>query len=379
MEAKIIQDIIFNLFMEEVFKQINIRENIIIIFLIAINAIYKIIKKCLSESLSKSGIHLITFYTLKSKVKNIKNVAIFNYKDQSIYEILRDSVGMVFNMFGIIIYMLAYYIVISAIKWSMDLDSTYHNVFFISCSMLILILGIPYLATKDFKDLKVKIVLFILLEDIYVLILLLNTISIKNIWIYIFAFFVSLLPYGIFLLYNFRINKEEKCQNSIYLKLKKINLIIVFIAGIFIFVNKNLFVNMLITAMLIISVEELIREYCDERNQFCIQIQTKDNKIFTTKESIALCNDGRLGIILEGGEVVFEDRDTIENITYDVKNGRCRNRKVEVTDSKGVRQYDDFCWLNNEYICFKEKNGDSKKQYKAYVYNVSKIRRIKKY
>ena len=159
---------------------------------------------------------------------------------------------------------------------------------------------------------------------------------------------------------------------------KLIRLIIVFIVGIVIRINYNIFVVLLIVEMIIIYFESLLVYYLDTSKHFIIQIKINNDEIITTKESIVMCKDGRLGLILEDNTIIFIERDEIEYITYNMEYEYLfRNRKIRVTDEKGSKEFDDYYWRNKEWIFCKKKDSEDSKKYKVYVYDVKKVKQIK--
>ena len=361
--------------MKEIVKIINLitANNIklewgkIVSFLISIiiPSVYKLIK-------SSRG-NVITFCKIKHTIKNTQTIIVYNYNAQKIKEILLDIKVTLKRIAEIVIYLISYYLICTII---VNILPYLSSIYFKVCFIFILIFIVPLFAQIDFKTKQEKIVSTILLEDIYMLILVVG-LHMKY-WEYIYLILISIVPFALILLYELKYISGREYENNIIMAVKLIRLIIVFIVGIVIRINYNVFVALLIVEIAIIYFESLLVYYLDTSKHFKIEIKINNGEIITTKESIVMCNDGRLGLILEDNTIIFIERDEIEYITYNMEYEYLfRNRKIRVTDEKGSKEFDDYYWRNKEWIFCKKKDSEDSKKYKVYVYDVKKVKQIK--
>ena len=356
--------------MEEIVKIINLitANNIKLEWVQIVSFLITIIIPSIRKLIKSSRGNVITFCKIKHIIKNTQTIIVYNYNAQKVKEILLDMKVTLKRIVEIVIYLVSYYLIWTIIVNILPYVS---SIYFKVCFIFILIFIVPLFAQIDFKTKQEKVVSTILLEDIYMLILVVGLYM--KYCEYIFLILVSIVPFVLILLYELKYISGREYENNIIMAVKLIRLIIVFIVGIVIRINYNIIVE-----MIIIYFESLLVYYLDTSKHFIIQIKINNDEIITTKESIVMCKDGRLGLILEDNTIIFIERDEIEYITYNMEYEYLfRNRKIRVTDEKGSKEFDDYYWRNKEWIFCKKKDSEDSKKYKVYVYDVKKVKQIK--
>lgn len=325
--------------------------------------------------IKNNRINVITFYKMKYKIKNIQKLIIDNYNVQNQKEMLLDIFIMTIKMFGMIVYLIIYYLIKFATKEIKNIIFEKENIIFIEFYVFLLIFIVPLLGQINIKTKKEKIISAILIEDIYILTLFL-LLDVKY-SVKIINLSVLIMSLGLIILREFKYISGREYENKLILEIKLLRFTIVFFAGIVNYFKNDLFIVFICAAIVIAGIESIFSYELDTSKHFTIKIKKNNNEILTTKESVVMCNDGRLGIISEDNNIIFIERDEIQYITYNMEYKYLfKNTKIRITDEKGSKEFDDYFWRNKEWIFCKKKESDSNRKYKIYVYDVKKVKQI---
>ena len=237
--------------MEEIVKIINLitANNIKLEWVQIVSFLITIIIPSIRKLIKSSRGNVITFCKIKHIIKNTQTIIVYNYNAQKVKEILLDMKVTLKRIVEIVIYLVSYYLIWTIIVNILPYVS---SIYFKVCFIFILIFIVPLFAQIDFKTKQEKVVSTILLEDIYMLILVVG-LHMKY-WEYIFLILVSIVPFVLILLYELKYISGREYENNIIMAVKLIRLIIVFIVGIVIRINYNIFVVLLIVEMIQVSI-----------------------------------------------------------------------------------------------------------------------------